>query len=575
MDLHLEDHALLGDLETAALIGRDGSVDWLCLPRFDSPAAFAALLGTPAYGFWRLAPSVARARPHRAYRPGTLVLDTVWETADGAVRITDFMPPRATRPCLVRRVEGIRGAVPVHGVLRPRFHHGRILPWLHGAGPCTVAVAGPDALWVRVDGAAHETLDPATGTATLDTVLAPGQRCAVTLVWAPSHLVDPPAELAVPAQTLLKETVAFWRSWSGHCLLEGPGRETVLRSLITWKALTHAPTGAVINAPTTSIPYGPDGAHDGDGRLCRLDGFGADLATLLHCGLRTEAADRIAWLLRTTAGEAEGLQAVYGIAGERRLRQVDATWFADRPDSRPVRFGDADAGRFRFEAYGDALAALDTALRARLPLPGPDVARFAEDLTRTVERAWPRAAPRASVHEALMAWVAVDRGLRIARLLGRDGAASERRALRAGIRRQVEAVARVAVQEGTVAVCAGFHGIWHPHVRAALDAPRPAAPRTADELRRVQVLARSGRHDEAMAVFERVLTARNDVGLLAERWDPATGRRLGNAPGAGAHLTLAGTAHALGAAGLSARRPTGAPCRSPRSPAASGRRRSA
>ncbi|MFI6873865.1 glycoside hydrolase family 15 protein [Streptomyces sp. NPDC050400] len=541
MDFRIEDHALLGDLETAALVGRDGSVDWLCLPRFDSPAACAALVGTPANGSWRLAPRAAGARAHRAYRPGTLVLDTVWETPDGAVRITDFMPPRATHPCLVRRIEGIRGAVPVRGVLRLRFHHGRIVPWLRSVGPCTVAVAGPDAVWVRADGPAHETLDPATGTATLDTALAPGQRCALTLVWAPSHLAEPPAELTVPAQTLLKETVAYWRRWTARCAYEGPWRPAVLRSLITWKALTHAPTGAVLTAPTTSLPHGPDGEHDGDGRSCGLDGFGPALGTLLRCGLRTEATHRLDWLLRAAAGDPGGLQAVYGIAGERRLRQTDAAWFGGPP----VRFGDATAGRFRFAAHAEVLDALRVALDAGMPMPGLGSGRFVADLTRTVERAWRRPQARVPADEALMAWMAVDRGLRTAGELGRGDDPAPWSALRAEIRGHLETLG--ALPRGTALRMAdvGFHPVSHPRVRAALDGPRGAAPPVTEELCRIRVLAALGRRDAALAAFERVLAARSDVGLLADRWDPGTGRRLGNAPSSPAQLALVTTALAL------------------------------
>ncbi|WP_338693284.1 trehalase-like domain-containing protein [Streptomyces sp. Q6] len=522
----LDDHALLGDLETAALIGRDGSVDWLCLPRFDSPAACAALLGDADNGFWRLAPRGADRCNRRAYRPDTLVLDTVWETPQGAVRITDFMPPRAAHPCLVRRVEGLRGAVPVRGVLRLRFHQGRIVPWLRRVGPCTVAVAGPDAVWVRSEGPGDETLDAATGTSTLDATVTAGQSCAVTLVWAPSHRTEPPAELSVPAQTLLKETVGFWRRWVAHCTYQGPWRPAVVRSLLTWKALTHAPTGAVLSAPTTSVPYGTEGEHDGDGRVCRLDGFGGSLATLLRCGLRAEASARVEWLLRTLAGEpGSTLRSVYGIAGERGLLPTD------RP---------------RLDAYAEVLDALHLALRARLPVPRLDSGRFAAELTRAVERAWREEGPQAAGHADALAWVALDRGRRIAGLLGRADATDP--GLPAAVRARSGSGGDHALPDPAYLVLPrlGLLPYTDPRVRAVLDAPpQEPAPRVADALHRARALADAGRGAEAEAVFARVLDARNDVGLLAERWDPRTGRRLGNAPGTASHLALVDTALAL------------------------------
>ncbi|WP_428956757.1 glycoside hydrolase family 15 protein [Streptomyces sp. cg35] len=547
MDLPVENHALLGDLETAALVGSDGSVDWLCLPRFDSPAACAALVGSPANGFWRVAPVGPAARAHRAYRADTLVLDTVWETPDGAVRITDFMPPRATRPCLVRRIEGVRGTVAVRGVLRLRFHQGRVVPWLRAVGPCTVAVAGPDAVWVRTEGHGRETLDAATGTSTLDATVTAGQNCTVTLVWAPSHLAEPPAEATVPAPTLLKETLAFWRRWTATCAYQGPWRPAVVRSLITWKALTYAPTGAVLSAPTTSLPYGPDGEHDGDGRSCRLDGFARALVTLLRCGLREEATRWLEWLLRTTAGDPGALQAVYGLAGERRLRQTEAPWLADGPAGYRVRFGDATAHRLRLDAYGEVLAALHTALLAGLPVPGLRSGRFAADLTRAVARAWPDAGPGIDARSGVLAWAALDRGARVSELLGRPDDAAHWADLREAIRRQVTSDG-AGVPADLLMPGLGLLPSTHPRVRAALDAPQEAAPRVADTLLRAQGLAGTGRVPAAVAAFERVLAGRNDLGLLAERRDPRTGRRLGNAPSAASHLALVDTALALSAA---------------------------
>jgi GH15 family glucan-1,4-alpha-glucosidase len=546
MDLPLVDHALIGDLETAALIGGDGSVDWLCLPRFDSPAACAALCGTPEQGLWRLAPrDTAHARAERAYRPGTLVLDTLWRTPDGTVRVTDFMPPRAGLPCLVRCVEAVTGTVPLRGLLRLRFHQGRIVPWLLSRGPCTVAVAGPDAVWTRADGPVRETLDAAAAELSLDAALAPGQRCSVTLVWAPSHRTEPPPELAVPARTHLKETLAHWRRRAARRTYDGPWRAAVLRSLITSDALTHAPTGALLAAPTTSLPYAPDGAHDGDGRVCRLDTLDADLETLLRCGQRAEAAALLDWLLRTTAGDPAALQALYGPAGERALHGVDAPWFPGHPAGHPVRLGASPPEALRLAAHAEVLGALDVALRAGLTGPGLGSGRLAGQLTRQAARLWARDPPAAPGPADLMAWTAIDRGLRIAGRLGRERDAG---CAALGERLRARLLGAPELPPGTALALpdAGLVPGTDPRVRRALDAPPEGpAPAVTDSLLRVRALAGAGRRRAAAAEFERILAARNDVGLLAERRDARTGRPLGNAPSAAAHRALVRTALVL------------------------------
>ncbi|WP_164873189.1 glycoside hydrolase family 15 protein, partial [Streptomyces resistomycificus] len=310
MSAPIEDYALLSDLETAAMVGRDGSVDWLCLPRFDSPACLAALLGTEDHGFWQVAPVTGGPCTRRAYRADTLVLDSVWETPAGAVRVTDFMPPRAELPCLVRVVEGISGAVTVRSELRLRFHQGRVVPWLRDAGRRTVAVAGPDAVWLGADGPVRAVADRADATAWEVTVQA-GRRVALTLAWAPSHRAEAPAPLALPAETVLKETADFWHHWSAQCRYQGPWREAVVRSLITLKALTYAPTGGMVAAPTTSLPGCVGGERNWDHRYCWLRDSTATLSCLLRSGYRAEATAWLDWLVRAIAGDPADLQTVY------------------------------------------------------------------------------------------------------------------------------------------------------------------------------------------------------------------------------------------------------------------------
>ncbi|MEU0026608.1 glycoside hydrolase family 15 protein [Streptomyces sp. NPDC006335] len=593
MSAPIEDYALIGDLETAAMVGRDGSVDWLCLPRFDSPACLAALLGTPDNGFWRVAPLAPVTSAQRAYRPDTLVLDTRWETPTGIVRVTDFMPPRAQTPCVVRVIEGLSGAVPMHSELRLRFHQGRVVPWIRAVDRCAVAVAGPDAVWLDADGPVSA-LDREDSTL-YDFTVPAGRRLALTLAWSPSHVPQTPAPLSVPAETLLKETGDFWRRWSARCRYEGPWRDAVVRSLITLKALTYAPTGGVVAAPTTSLPGCIGGERNWDHRYCWLRDSTLTLSCLLRSGYRDEAAAWVGWLVRAIAGDPTDLQTVYGVGGQRLLPETEAPWLLGYEGSRPVRFGNSAAGQFQLDVYGEVLDALCLSLRAGIPMPA-HVWGLVEAMMGYLQRHWRepdqglwqvRGRGRQFVHSKVMAWVAADRAVRMGELLGRNGSSGQWRAMRDEVHRQVcregwDARRQSFVQSyGSSALDAsallmprlGFLPARDERVRATVQAMRglehggfvrryaasgegahpvdgvrgPEGAFVACSLWYADALAETGRAEQAREVFERVLAIRNDVGLLAEQWAPDAGRQLGNAPQASSHIALVETAFALSA----------------------------
>ena len=318
MPARIEDYALLGDTLTAALVGRDGSIDWLCLPRFDSPACFAALVGDDHNGRWRLAPRGEVRASRRRYRGDTLVLETELDTAEGSVRIVDFMPPRHQVPHVVRVVEGVRGRVCMQMDLRVRFDYGRIRPLLRPHPGAYGAIAGPDGVWLRSP--VEITGDDMSLRA--EFVVTAGDRCPFVLSWCPSH--EPPPE-PIDATQALAETESFWTDWVSSCTYTGEWREAVIRSLLTLKALTYAPTGGIVAAPTTSLPERPGGVRNWDYRYCWLRDSAITLLALTHAGLRDEAGAWNSWLLRTIAGDIADLQAVYGIAGERRLTELRAS----------------------------------------------------------------------------------------------------------------------------------------------------------------------------------------------------------------------------------------------------------
>ncbi|MYV55292.1 glycoside hydrolase family 15 protein, partial [Streptomyces sp. SID3212] len=439
----IEDYALIGDMQTAALVCRDGTVDWLCLPRFDSHAVFAALLGTDEHGFWRLGPAYAAgSEPPRAtrrhYRGDSLILESEWDTPRGTVRVTDFMPPRDGAPQLIRIVEGVSGRVPMRSALRMRFSYGRVTPWVHKVDNRTVAVAGPDSVWLDTE---TETYGEDLTTYS-DFTVAPGDRVAFTISWQPSHK-EPPA-LPDPEGSL-DATSDFWREWVEHCTYHGPYREAVIRSLITLKALTYAPTGGIVAAPTTSLPEEIGGVRNWDYRYTWLRDAAITLSSLLRTGYREEARAWREWLLRAVAGDPENLQIMYGIAGERELGEAELDWLPGYERSGPVRVGNGAAHQLQLDVYGEVTEALH--LAHMTGLARNDYASLLQlKLIRYLEKHWDqpdegiwevRGPRRHFVHSKVMAWVAVDRTIKLIESGDADGPLERWRELRDDIHHDV------------------------------------------------------------------------------------------------------------------------------------------
>ncbi len=330
----IEDYALLGDLHTAALVSREGSIDWMCVPRFHSPACFAALLDTAEAGRWLLAPASGGNCSRRRYRGDTLVLETEWETHEGSVRVLDFMPPRGEAPAVVRLVQGVSGAVPIFGELRLRFDYGHVIPWVRNIGGAIEAVGGPDAAWLRTP-APLQARDYRTVS---EFVVRAGQTVPFVFTWAPGPVRTP--EPVDPEQAL-SDTMDFWERWSARSSVTGRWRDTIQRSLIVLKALTYAPTGGIVAAVTTSLPELPGGSRNWDYRYCWLRDATFTLQALLAAGDDEEARDWREWLLRAVAGDPGTLQIMYGLDGTRRLPEMTLPWLAGYENSTPVRIGNA------------------------------------------------------------------------------------------------------------------------------------------------------------------------------------------------------------------------------------------
>ncbi|MFB6842014.1 glycoside hydrolase family 15 protein [Streptomyces sp. NPDC056361] len=592
----IEDYALVGDLETAALIGTDGSVDWWCAPRFDSPACLAALLGDPGHGRWLLAPVGETRCTRRSYRGDTLVLDTVWESLSGSVRVTDFMPPRALdegAPTIVRVVEGIGGRVAMRGESRVRFHHGSIVPWTRSLDRRTVvSIAGPDAAYLSC-GPGVEPVVSADRT-TFDFTVTAGRRVAFTLGWRPSHAPAPPAAPPAAIDAALTRTLAFWNDWAAALRYDGPARDAVIRSLLTLKALTYAPTGGVVAAATASLPESIGGRRNWDYRFCWLRDSTFTLSCLLRGGYRREALAWTEWLLRAVAGDPADLQPLYGVEGQRRLPETHADWLPGYEGSRPVRFGNAAVDQFQLDIYGEVLNTVYSAVRAGVVLAPPAWALIAALLEYLGERwrepdegIWEvRGTRRHFVHSKVMAWVAADRAVRLARVAGLRGSVHRWQALRQELHAEIcargwsEEQGSFTQSYGSHQVDAtalliprlGFLPAGDPRVLGTVRAMerlddhgflrrygdvRDGGTHALDDLGGTEgafvactfwyadALAMTGRPDEARTVFERVLDVRNDVGLLAEEWDPVAARQLGNMPQALSHVALVNTAFTL------------------------------
>jgi GH15 family glucan-1,4-alpha-glucosidase len=590
MPLALEAYALIGDQETAALVGTDGSIDWLCVPRFDSGACFAALLGTRDHGRWRIAPRGEVRRVRRAYRDATLVLETEFETDEGTVRLIDCMTPRRRLPDVVRLVEGVRGRVTMEMDLVIRFDYGSIVPWVRRVSDGVLtAVAGPEALCLHTP-VSHEGRDFST-VATFS--VAAGERIPFSLAWHPS--TDPAPEAPdVPAA--IAETERYWRDWCGRCTYDGGWHEAVQRSLLTLKALEYAPTGGIVAAPTSSLPERLGGVRNWDYRFCWLRDATFCLYALMISGYLAEACAWRDWLLRTIAGKPSDLQAVYGVAGERRLPEYDLDWLPGYESSRPVRVGNAACQQFQLDVYGELMDVLHIARKSGLEAEadGWNLERkFMEFLetgwTQPDKGIWEMRGPnRHFTHSKVMAWVAFDRAVKAAERFGREGPVERWRRLRDDVHAEVcsrgyDATRNTFVQyyggsqldaslllvplvgflpaddprvRGTVAaierelVVDGFVLRYHPETSEDVDGLPPGEgtflPCTfwlADNL------ALLGRRAEACAIFERLLSLRNDVGLLSEQYDVVQRRLVGNFPQAFTHVALINTARNLSRGG--------------------------
>ncbi len=588
--MRIEDYGLIGDLQTAALVGRDGSIDWLCLPRFDSGACFSALLGNEWDGRWLLAPDCEVERVERRYRERTLVHELDFHCATGSVRVIDFMPPRGREPDLVRIVEGLEGSVPMRLELVIRFEYGSIVPWVRRMDDETrVAIAGPDALALR-------TPVPMRGEnlrTVADFTIEAGERKPFVLTWYPSHHELPPP---ITADHALEETCGFWRDWLGGCEYLGRWEDAVLRSLMVLKALTYGPTGGIVAAPTTSLPERIGGVRNWDYRYCWLRDATFALDALLESGFTAEAEAWRTWLLRAIAGDPDDLQIMYGPAGERRLPEYELPWLAGYEESRPVRVGNGASSQFQLDVYGEVMDVLHQARRREIE---PDDQSWAlqQVLLANLERRWRepdegiwevRGPRRHFVHSKVMAWVAFDRGVKAVEEFGREGAVERWRRCRDEIRAEVldqgwsDELGSFVQSYGSDRVDAslltiplmGFLPPGDPRVRGTLEAVRRELLvdgfvqryRHDEEVESVDGLPPGegafflcsfwfvdnlillGELDEAREMFERLLSLRNDLGLLSEEYDPKLERLVGNFPQAFSHIGLVNTALLLDAA---------------------------
>lgn len=585
------DYALIGDMETAALVGRDGSIDWLCLPRFDSQACFAALLGDESHGRWRIAPAAGGSPTHvaadvdvrRRYRGDTLILETEWQTGDGTVRVIDFMSPRDQVPDLLRIVEGVSGAVQMASELKPRLDYGQVVPWLYQAESQVGAIAGPDSFWLSSPVGTHSQ----DFTTYADFTVTEGQRLPFVLTWNPSH-----GETPAPAdpEAALARTEKVWREWISDCAYQGKWRDPIVRSLLTLKALTYGPTGGVVTSPTASLPAQPGVSRNADYRYCWTRDAAVTLDTLLRSGCTESAQAWRRWLGRAVAGTPAGLQSMYGLAGERRLPEYSLDWLPGHDGAGPVRVGNAATSRFKLDVYGEVLSAMHIALRAGIP-PRDETWALLRELADFLARNWrepdsglwdthePR---RHFVYSKVMAWVGLDRAARIADMRGTDEPVDYWRAERDEIHREVcergydsdrgtftryygsgtldasllllprlgflpvgdervvgtvNAIERELVVDGLVRRYESENG--------GEDVPASDGAFLACSFWLAEALHLLGRRADAQNLFERLLSLRNDVGLLSEMYDPRHERLVGNMPLALSHVALAHAAYTL------------------------------
>jgi GH15 family glucan-1,4-alpha-glucosidase len=584
MSTPIEDYALIGDCETAALVSRAGSIDWLCWPRFDSGACFAALLGTPEHGRWLLEAAQPPTRVTRRYRENTLILETTIETPDGVVTVVDFMPPRGRNSDVVRLVRGDRGRVQMRMELVLRFDYGSTVPWVSRLPDGTWrAIAGPDLVVLHTRVPLHG--KDLTTVAEFEVVA--GTTVPFVLTYGYSHLSPPDP---IDPESSLASTDEFWTSWAAQHQSRGEWTDAVTRSLITLKALTYAPTGGIVAAPTTSLPEQLGGTRNWDYRFCWLRDATLTLLALMNAGYYDEARAWRDWLLRAAAGAPSQLQIMYGLAGERRLPEFDVPWLPGYEQSRPVRIGNAAHGQLQLDVYGEVIDALHQARRGALDSQEIDWA-FQRALLEHLESIWDapdegiwevRGGPRHFTHSKVMAWVALDRGIRAVEDFGLPGPVARWRALRHAIHDEVCArgfdtnlnsfVQSYGSRELDASLLLlptmGFLPASDPRIVGTIEAverhlfvdgfvlrydsststdglPAGEGAFVACSFWLADAYALIGRVDDARRLFERLLALRNDVGLLAEEYDTAARRLVGNFPQAFSHIALVNTAHNL------------------------------
>jgi GH15 family glucan-1,4-alpha-glucosidase len=592
----LEDYALIGDCETAALVSRTGSIDWLCWPRFDSGACFAALLGTAEHGRWLIGPVEPQVRVTRSYRDRTLILETRVETDGAAVTVLDFMPPRGRNSDVVRIVRGERGRMRMRTELVLRFDYGRTIPWVSRLADGTFrAIAGPDLVTLH-------TPVPLRGK-DLTTVgefdVAEGTAVSFVLTHGPSHL--PPPRAVDPVRAL-ERTEAFWTAWTSRCQSDGEWSDAVIRSLITLKALTYAPTGGLVAAPTTSLPEQLGGSRNWDYRFCWLRDATLTLLALMNAGYYDEARTWRDWLLRAAAGAPAQLQIMYGLAGERRLTEWEVPWLPGYEDSRPVRIGNAAHGQLQLDVFGEVMDALHQGRRGGLDSRAEDWAfqrAILEHLTtlwtQPDEGIWEvRGRRRHFTFSKVMAWVAFDRGIRAVEKYGLEAPVNAWRDTRRAIHQDVCAngynsgLGSFVQSYGSTELDAsllllptvGFLPPSDARVLGTIEAverrlfvdgfllrydtatsddglPSGEGAFLACSFWLADAYVMAGRLDDARRLFERLLELRSDLGLLAEEYDTGAHRLVGNYPQAFSHIALVNTAHNLARASKPAEQRSG------------------
>ena len=573
----IEDYALLGDLQTAALVSTAGSIDWLCLPKFDSPACFAALLDTPDAGHWIVAPAAGGVCTRRRYVKDTLVLQTEWVSGDGTVRVIDFMPPRGHAPDVVRIVEGVHGSVVMRSELRLRFDYGLVVPWVRHHDDMVEAIAGPDRVRLR-------TPAPTRGkemSTVSDFTVRAGDRVPFVLTWNPSH-ESPPKP--VDAEHALRDTLRFWTDWAHRGNpVHGPYRDAIKRSLLTLKALTYHPTGGIVAAATTSLPELIGGTRNWDYRYCWLRDSTYTLQALISAGYLAEAKAWREWLLRAVAGDPAELQIMYALDGTRRIPEAELPWLAGYENSRPVRTGNAASDQLQLDVWGEILDSLALARNAGISTHD-DAWDMQVALMNHLEGTWDqpdnglwemRGPRRHFTHSKVLAWVAADRMATAVRAHHLYGPADRWEALgdtihadvlthgynpdrntftqsydAPGLDAALLMIPRVGFLPPDDSRVLGTIAAIQNELTEGGFVKRYETSTSDDGLSGgeglflacsfwlVDALHLAGQQTEATQLFERLLALRNDVGLLSEEWDPHTGRQLGNTPQAFSHFPL-------------------------------------